>query len=164
MTTERSLTLPSIRSAFDKQLLKTLRFVRPQMDVDIFPLHERGRVVTPLCAETLHIRRLHMEKDSVTPIHVHDEKEKLYVVIGEGQFTVIIWYGELFTLKQISSIEPTFLVQKGVSHALFCTDTPPGQDFAEIIVVSSSQNADDIAWESAAGELVKNEHLADQQA
>ena len=67
-------------------------------------------------------------------------------------------------MKPIYALQRTFLVQRGVPHALLCASTSSDRSFAELIVVCSNQDKDDIAWESAAGELVKNERLAGQQA
>lgn len=102
---------------------------------------------------TMAVRQLTLKKYCVTPIHVHEKKEKIYEFKGPGNLVVGIFIDDLlqyFTLKK----DGLLVVPAGCPH--FIKYFPyRGQDECKVLVITSSQDGNDIRWEDGADDLVK---------
>lgn len=120
--------------------------------------------VTPLCAEDskdspktaiIAIRRLHLPRGIITPVHCHPsaKREKLYIHEQIGGVVVVYIYSSNQWNEYYlhPNIRQPVVIPPGTFHSIFC---PHG---ADILVVFSNQDTNDILWEDGAEELLEKQ-------
>jgi len=132
-------------------------FVKPAPGKELEALHEAGSITK---AQILAVRRLTLQPGTVIPFHVHDRKEKLYIVEGPGFIRVLV------LLKHGGGWVPLgkgdqLIVPAGCEHFVKYFLAGPNSPYIPccVLVVSSSQDGKDIRWDPETDELVKNKHL-----
>lgn len=103
------------------------------------------------------VRIMTLPNHTVIPFHMHEGKEKIYRYLGNGTLvvTVINCGIKEFRLKRPGQM---LVVPAGCPHFLryFSRKYEP---CCRVVVISSSQNGNDIMWEDATDQLIKNRHL-----
>ena len=129
-------------------------FLKPVINEDITALCFNDSDESPE-SNILAIRELELSPNCVIPFHVHYQKEKFYYFLGP--------YGKLKVTIIINGVTRVFkmkpgaklIIPKGCPHyvSYFTKFTAR----CKILVVTSSQDGCDIAWEDDVDELVRNE-------
>ncbi len=91
------------------------------------------------------IRDLKIFEKSITPVHVHHEKEKAYVRLSQatGATSIVFMFikGTWEAFQLVADGHPVN-VPPGTPHALYTSTS------IELLVITSTQNAEDIEWEA----------------
>lgn len=132
-------TLPSVLSYLTAGQASVAKFIKPQMGEEL-------DFINPPNPEIMAGRILTLKPNMVVPIHVHTKKEKIYICQGPGIFTVFI-----DNLKYSMRMGKVLVIRANHPHAVACFS----KDHCQVVVVSSSQDGADIAWEERADSLLQ---------
>jgi quercetin dioxygenase-like cupin family protein len=130
--------------------LKTVTFVKPATGKELALLNVADSRDSPP-AVVLGIRRMRLVSDSVIPYHVH-RKEKLYISQSDGILRVTMHRNFARTDYLLTKAEQRLVIPPNTPHAVICE-----ADFMGL-VITSTQEAADIEWETDAEELFLNRH------
>lgn len=129
-------------------------FVRPTPGNGLTLLHQTDTEESPRPA-VMALRKLRLCPEEVVPFHVHEHKEKVYVALGEGALTAIVFIGNKFYHKyEVTLPGQQLVIPPGCPHALYYR----GIRSCEYLVITSTNDGGDIRWEEATEELLLNRH------
>ena len=148
--------LPSIRDLpVFADNLHAFRFVQPSVGNGVIALHQTDSKSSPR-PRLAAIRILTLNPCTIVPVHLHRGKEKTYMVRGlSTHLQVVIWDDGVPTTYLAQHQHDCITVPAGCPHALIFSSTHA----SEFSVFTTSQDANDIEWESDIETLLKNEHL-----
>lgn len=148
--------LPSIRELpVFADNLHTLRFVQPSIGNGVVPLYQTDSKSSPR-PRLAAIRILTLYPCTIVPVHIHRNKEKIYMVRGlSTHLQIVIWDEGVPTTYIAQHQHDCITVPAGCPHALIYSSTHA----SEFSVFTTSQDPDDIEWESDLETLLRNEHL-----
>jgi uncharacterized RmlC-like cupin family protein len=145
------MSLPSALEFLSAAEKQRVTFVKPALGKELRDPFA-GSEPAP---RVLAARSLTMQPWTAVPMHVHEEKEKIYVALGVLTPALVLAQGvcgcfESVEIKLVTG-KPV-CVPAGVPHFVkhTCTNAP-----CTVMVISSSQDAQDIAWEANADQLVE---------
>lgn len=140
--------LPSVMDYLSEDAKATIRIIKPAMGHELQSLLD-GQL------QKMSVRLLTMPVNTATPIHMHFNKEKIYVALDWLFATLVIIVDGHAVEQQLNDGEPV-CVEAEYPHFIKHTQ---GKLAAQILVISSSQDSADIKWENRADELIQNKHL-----
>lgn len=150
--------LPRILDHLDRWGSQEVTFVRPTAGNGLTILNTIATTDSPASC-VMSIRKLTVSRSTAIPFHVHPKREKIYIYLSKDSYTSV--------LVKIEGAMQTFALHHPLDHLVI----PPGCPHAivhaavsdgEILVITSSNDPDDIAWEDGIEELLKNEHQTAQ--
>ena len=100
------------------------------------------------------IRTFILELNNVVPVHVHEKKDKMYVVSGPGSLGVVVFSpsGEKKSYSLFSG--QSLSVRRDHPHYLRYFAADEGSTM-EVMVASAPDSRSDVRWESQATALVE---------
>lgn len=145
------MSLPSVLDLLTTGEKKKAHFMKPRVKT----LCGDDSFESP-AAEVLAVRQFTLKQNDVVPVHMHQEKEKLYYFYGPRTLGVTIIFdnnAEGFIMRPGNVL----VIPAGCPHYVSYFPRKPAT--CKVLVIVSSQNAKDIAWQDDTDELVKNTHL-----
>jgi uncharacterized RmlC-like cupin family protein len=147
------MKIPSVLDVLTDQEIQKATFLIPRVGREILLLNSVGEETFPksiIMARTL----LTLSANTVVPFHAHKNKEKIYICQGPVcPKVMLVINGAIvdFTLKSGNQL----VIPAGCPH---CVRHFSATELlsCRIIVITSSQDSSDIAWEDGVEELVKN--------
>lgn len=144
-----NMKLPTVLDYLVKEELQRAKFVKPALGKELEALHEEE-------ASILAIRRMTLAPCMVVPVHMHEKKEKLYILVSPGVLRVVMDIGSRHC-DIYMDLWDELIIPAGCPH---CLSYFPGIPVScNVIVVASSRDSNDIQWEEGAELLIRNDHL-----
>jgi hypothetical protein len=149
---------PTILDQLDEIQKERYRFVQPKAGEDLW-LFDTPENPKTFPSTILRIARVSLKADTAVPFHRHARKEKIYLHMGNANVFVVVLTPEHGIKKFLmESANDRVVIPPGHWHALVCLGVLRGET-CNIMVVSSSQEADDIEWEPDKDRLLENKHI-----
>lgn len=143
------MNLPSALSFLSSQEAKGATFLKPALGVQ---LADPFTAICGFAPNIMGVRILSLVGGTVVPVHIHKKKEKIYILLSlfSAPTVVVIVDGKPQEHK-LEAGKP-FCVPADYPHFVkYLLGT-----ICQIVVVSSSQDGEDIIWEDDADKLIVN--------
>lgn len=154
-------TLPSILDYLTETEKERVRFIKPIAGNDLNKLHLADSNESPR-AEIMAVSRLRLAEQTVIPVHCHVKKEKIYMSDGKSVIEVMIFRGGTVERYLLRNADDRLIIPACCPHAVHIGGIQSGYS-SSLLIISSTNDADDVYWEPATEELLLNKHLSPQQ-
>lgn len=144
-------TLPSVLSYLTGEEVAIAKFVKPTLGIELKAICGDDSCFLPK-SSVMAIRLLTLSPNVVIPMHIHYKKEKVYICQGPGVMRVVMQIDGKDSSVALASDE-IIVIPPNTPHYIsnFTESSLP----CNVVVVSSSQDGADIAWEDRADMLVR---------
>jgi len=144
------MVLPNVLDYLSRKQTLRANLIKPAVGEELEILFEK-ELAALLKAEILSIRLMTLQPNHVTPFHVHQKKEKCYLVRGPGILTVgVIDKNNRFYTHDLCSGDLFVIPPRTPHFVMFFPDKPM---ICQTVVISSSRDSSDILWQDGADGL-----------